>query len=281
MAGAENGKENGARSIAQYPESRPRPPRQRAAKRHVASLGDRSSPREVKAFNFASEEVERLEEILGERSAAAESQFELCELLEHVASQHLHWRGQPPPSKTEARYQIELLAFLAGRILSLKRQIDKAQREFGETLDDLNDMARSALWQAIGEHPDWKTISGRAGTDDHFTAMEYLQGEDIDVEYVGKCAASLLSRLDTRGDYADLDLALSVAELVTLFEDWTGESATFSTVGVRRRNRGEPANHPASQCGRFVAGFFDIVDPKIGPSKPVNALRKLIQSRTS
>lgn len=281
MAGAANGNESGDNMFAKYPDSRPRRPRQRAAKRQVADPGDRSSPREVETFHLDLEKLEKLEAILGERCVTSNMKFELREQLEHIASQHLHWRGQPQPSKSEARFQIELLADLAGRILSQKGDIEKAQREFSATLSDLNDVARAALWQAIGEHPYWKTLSKRAGTGERFTPEEYLRGDNVDVGLIGQCAAGLISRIRSRGDYADLDMALSVAELVTLFEDWTGERATFSTVGIRRRSRDEPANHPASPCSRFVADFFAIVDPGTGPTKPVGALRKLLRSRAS
>ena len=194
MAVAGNGKGTHGKGSLRFPEFRPRKPRQRAAKRRVAKPGDRSEPRDVECFEFSAVQLDELHIIFGSRAATDEQQSDLRARLDHIASQHLHWRGQPSPSKSEARYQIEMLAYLAGRIEGNRSGIAKARQEFFETLDDLNDLARAALWQQMGEHADWPDIAEKAEHRQHVTPMEYLAGEAVDVEFVGECAASLATR---------------------------------------------------------------------------------------
>ena len=240
------------------PDSRPRKPRNRASYRNVTSPGSRSQPREIKPYKFPADEPDerkKLKELKAILGSGQTSTVDLWQRLEFVAGQNLHWHRQPQPSKSEARYQIKLLAFQAGRILSQKGNMDKARREFSETLDDLNDLARTALWCAISEHPDWKIISEGAGADENFTPEEYLQGNDVDVELIGQCVAAIYRRLETRGDYADFDLALSVAELVPLFEDWTGEKATWSVW--RDESRHDLSSHGQHSCDPDTSGSYE------------------------
>ena len=283
MAEADNGKGDEDESLVVYPKSKPRKPRNRAVKRHIAEPGLRSAPRDVEAFKFPvkdamdRKQLEDLEAMLGECASPA---FNLRERLEIIARQHLHWRGQPPPSKSEARYQIEMLAWLAGQIQSKRSGDAKAHQKFLETLDDLNDRARAALWQEIGEHADWPQIEKQAENPAQFSPMEYLKSDALDVGFIGRSAASLASRLKTRGDYSDMDLALSVSELVKLYEDCTGDRATWSVWRERGGIIKRDEHSAVSQCTRFVVQFFAIVEPGTGPSKPVNALKRFLAWRS-
>ncbi|MEH6791102.1 hypothetical protein [Parasphingorhabdus sp.] len=256
---------------------RPRPPRQRSDYRNVADLGDHPEPIEIEPFCLRPDQIANLQSVLGKR---ADNDLDLGVWLEHIASQYLCWRKQPQPSKSVAKFQIELLAHLARKLDDQQASEDQVRQDMMQSVMGLNGLAHSMLWYAIENHSDWPNIIAGLDVAGGKTAFEYLTQEDIDLTFIGQCAQSLLP-VSSRGDYPDMDLALTVQDLVAFYEKYTGGWATYSTLGKRRNKSNEPGSAPASACSLFTIAFFGIVDPRMAPSKPANSLKKYLSSRRS
>jgi hypothetical protein len=278
MANDINGTETSAIEGDFFPPTRPRRPRHRVGQRNVAKPGYRSEPRDLKSFLFKPAQRSKLRKVLGECQGGRK---ELETELRCIATQHRHFRGQPQPSREEAAYQLKLLGYLAGKISRGGCKSASALTEFGEVLDDLNDIARLGLWRALGSHPAWPKLAASSGRESTMTPFKYLARRPIDRIVVAEAAIEASRQLKTKGDYSDLDLAISVAACASLFERWTGRQATYSTIGARRHGEDLDGNEPSSACARFVTEFFEIVDPDLGMAKAHNALRSWLASRST
>jgi hypothetical protein len=230
--------------------------RYRSTQRNVAGPDCRAKPIAIDNFAFDPIGVEQLVELLGK---PADTAIDPAAVLQDIATQHYNWRKLPQPSKAEAAQGIALFAEFkpsTGSPASMRQEI-------AVQLAKMNDLSRPILWAAIERHARWSQI--RNSPERTITAFEYLARDDIDLAFLSDCVSSCA--LQSRGDYPDGDLVLTVSDLVDFYGSYTGRRATYSTV--------TPGTSRASRCTEFIMAFFRLVEPGLAqPNRRMRCARK-------
>lgn len=165
--------------------------------------------------------------------------------LQEIASAFHRARAQGFASVSEARYVLNQL-----RKAAAAAQSKPAKRAVAITLlGSLNDRASSLFDINL-------RILLRLKEDENLPAWRY-SGKIDDWEPVAKAADDAAARVK-RGDYADVDLAILVRELIILFEHVTRTKATFSIRPAGNNDTIEPK----SPAARFICICARIIDPK-------------------
>lgn len=230
--------------------SKPRKPRNRAAKRSVAPPGYNAYPRGLYSFSLIQRNKHALISgilpdaplrMTGTRLSLKEAEDRFIAALADLASSYRRWRRQLPGGKSEARYQLQCLASLAGDFATLS---DTDRHRLLALMHPSNDLARAAMWAGLLRHLEWPSAD--------VSPVTWLQSEMINWVLVSEAAMDAADRLQTGGDYSDRTLALAIQLLADIFTEYTGQRLTV--------NKGHDRPSPVNRLART---FFAIVDPRI------------------
>lgn len=242
--------------------SKPRKPRNRAVKRHVAPPGYTSDIRKQPDITLTDLQATQLlasflpldKQLLKPTLGDDELIFELKLLVGSYQS----WKDEPNPSRSEAWYQLKRLAVLAAKLEELT---DAEREERIALIHRPNDVAQITLWAGLQRHPRYpKESSGME--------WRWLRSPEIDWTIVSEAALDAASLFSSRGDSANAALHATVSELIRLYKANSGCCPV-----MQKKGREPPAIY------RLAYAFFAHTDPELRKSTIANAVESAIRSR--
>lgn len=247
------------RRLAWHPSLKPRLPRIRAAKRRLGEWGGGRQSLAPVYPCLTNHQTQSLVAHLPIKGTHARLSY----LLELGARQHARWRAGPEFPRAVPRHQLRMLAHAAWQMRDGGPARARYYRDLVNGMRDLIPETKARLLNAI-----------EALTDDGVAPIYHLYGpERLNSELILKAAKCADRGLKGGGDYADLALASSTAYLVLLWNLASGAPPVVSRTRVGAMSRdGSFSTVTASDCGKFVLSFFQIVGPQLSPRTITNAL---------
>ncbi len=191
--------------------------------------------------DFNADQLSALAALLGKPKLAGASKFE--ERLSRIATDYRASRQQKSQAAARATINANLL------------DLEEGARKLADKLENMDIKTELELVVALSRMvaPDdarWKTD---------------LIGQLRDFSDISFCAHKLSSA--RRGPEGNFAIDRAALRLVTLFEESAGKPATHNPY-----DNLEYKGVPTSAAGKFVAAFFEIVDPNVTPQRVCNAL---------
>lgn len=241
--------------------SKPRKPRNRAAKRNVAQPGYTSDIRQQPNITLTDLQATQL---LASFLPLGKPEFEpnlgddeLIVELKLLAGSYQSWKAEPNPSRSEAYYQLRQLARLAAK----QDELADAEREERRALIHRpNDMAQVALWAGLQRHPRWSK-------DSPVPVWRWLLSPEIDWTIVSEAASDAASLFSSRGDSANAALHATVSELIRLYKANSGCRPV-----IQKKGQEPPAIY------RLGHAFFAHADPELPKSTIAGAVERALRA---
>ncbi len=242
--------------------SKPRKPRNRAAKRNVAQPGYTSDIRQQPNITLTDlQATQLLASFLPLRKPELEPNLgddELIVELKQLVGSYQSWKAEPNPSRSEAYYQLRQLARLAAK----QDELADTEREERMTLIYRpNDVAQVALWAGLLRHPRWPE-------DSNLPVWCWLWSPEIDWTIVAEAAFDVAIQFSSQGDSPNIALHATVSELIRLYEANSGCRAVF------QKSREAP-----SAIYRLAYTFFTHADPDLPKSTIASAMESALRAR--
>ncbi len=243
------------------PSQRPRPPRQRAAKRKVASVGSRPGSATIRLQPLNKRQLQILAELLPSLQPD-----ELRRQFQDLAGSYRGWVKKKSEPQSEITFEIKMVAHLTWTISNDAQRAAKAEEELLQRLPLLTERASDTIVHALG--PPWKPFTWN------------LSRPLPDWDALGAAALKALQSSKGSRDYGNTHLNALTGALVDLYEAHSGAIATWSNrPSGESGHLGNQQQLARSSCGRLIEAFVTFVDPDLPPSASHNGLRSILRVR--